>query len=410
MFGKFVTTFGEENLVVMNTSSEKYYVNDTMVDGFIEVIGDQIYHFGKYKIEKNGWVKDSQNISHYFIHGICAEGWNLVDDNMYFFEDDGVCLTGYQSIDGENYFFDHVGRLQYGERVIGQDVYMFDLIDGHLLRDTWYKHDGLVQYVDLNGRLIVSSFYDLNGNRYYFDERGNKCVSDWIVLNHDRYYVNHNGCVVTGSQLINDILYYFDSDGCLYRNQELVTEEGTRYVQSDGTMLRNAWHNDVYYNDNGLAIEIDDVPVLELDAHGFFDGSLGNMGRLYIPSVDVDVALYYAGPYDWNAQNICDAPDSAAYMPAEWDANGGWGDVIGDHWNQGFDAIKSCQVGMKAYIVTSDRIRVYECVGIDFDGHNTEVTCIDSYGRSLWQISDLVMYTCNEHWSHITCVFWNQIV
>lgn len=411
MFGKYVVTFGEENKIPVTTSHEKYYLNDDLMDGFVEVKGNNIYHYDKYKIPKKGWISDKNNVKRYFSNGLIVDGWHNIDGYQYYFKKDGVCVTGCQSIDGEDYYFDNRGRLQYGERIFGQDVYMYDLVDGHLLKDTWYKHDGLVQYVDLDGRLIVSSFYDLNGDTYYFDEDGNKCVSDWINLSNNRYYVDEDGHLVTGEQFIDDGVYYFDEHGRLFVNKEVLTSTGERvYLADDGRSVKNQWHEDTYYNEDGYAVSVDEVPVLELDAKGFFNGPLGDMGRLYVPSVGVDVALYWVGPYDGNAQAICDCQDAAVWMGPEWDDYIGWGDVIADHWNQGFDAIKSCQVGNKAYIVTADKIRVYECVGIDYDGHNLEYTCVDSQGRSLWQISDIVMYTCNENWQHITCVFWTQII
>ena len=65
----------------------------------------------------------------------------------------------------------------------------------------------------------------------------------------------------------------------------------------------------------------------------------GMNGRLVIPSVGVNVALF-----DGHAQRFVDAKDSAAYFLA------GNTMLVGDHWNQGFSKIKNCHAGTLAYI------------------------------------------------------------
>lgn len=60
----------------------------------------------------------------------------------------------------------------------------------------------------------------------------------------------------------------------------------------------------------------------------------GMNGRLVIPSVGVNVALF-----DGHAQRFVDAKDSAAYFLA------GNTMLVGDHWNQGFSKIKTATPG-----------------------------------------------------------------
>lgn len=71
------------------------------------------------------------------------------------------------------------------------------------------------------------------------------------------------------------------------------------------------------------------------------DGPLGTAGRLTIPSVGIDVALYAcssSGEYAAEQQRIVDEIDSAAYI-TQVHTNS---HVIADHNHQGFDAMKSC--------------------------------------------------------------------
>ena len=79
----------------------------------------------------------------------------------------------------------------------------------------------------------------------------------------------------------------------------------------------------------------------------------GMVGRLVIPSVGVNVALFSGSD-----QAIVDAQDSAVYFSA------GNSMVIGDHWNQGFTKIKSCTVGTKAYIYRCYSIETLSCTNV----------------------------------------------
>ena len=132
---------------------------------------------------------------------------------------------------------------------------------------------------------------------------------------------------------------------------------------------------------------------------------MGTAGRLTIPSVGVDVALYNASLYG-GSQGIVDAHDSAAYMQDAW---GLYNSVlIADHWNQGFDAMKhSVPDVTKAYIQTNSGTIEYICVA-NFTGHNTGTDLTDNdYKRIVNLYSDgLIMYTCNDHWSNVTIIFW----
>lgn len=86
-------------------------------------------------------------------------------------------------------------------------------------------------------------------------------------------------------------------------------------------------------------------------------GRLGDYGRLIIPEVGVNVAVFYTEDnFDNEAQVITDAWDSAVYMPWVGDQA-----MIADHWTQGFINIKDCREGTRAYIKREDSIEMYVC-------------------------------------------------
>lgn len=122
----------------------------------------------------------------------------------------------------------------------------------------------------------------------------------------------------------------------------------------------------------------------------------GMVGRLVIPSVGVNVALF-----NGSSQAIVDAQDSAAYFSA------GNAMVIGDHWNQGFTKIKSCTVGTKAYIYRGDSIETLTCTNV-CRGINNDYDILYEDGTSATTGSWLLMYTCNgANYHDITITFWS---
>lgn len=122
----------------------------------------------------------------------------------------------------------------------------------------------------------------------------------------------------------------------------------------------------------------------------------GMVGRLVIPSVGVNVALFSGSD-----QAIVDAQDSAAYFSA------GNSMVIGDHWNQGFTKIKNCAVGTKAYIYRGDSIETLTCTNV-CRGINNDYDILHEDGTSATTGSWLLMYTCNgANYHDITITIWS---
>ena len=142
-----------------------------------------------------------------------------------------------------------------------------------------------------------------------------------------------------------------------------------------------------------------------------YSSSVGDKGRLVIPDVGVNVGLYcgteadgWVGDY---AQSVTDAQDSAVVllMPGHH--------VIGDHWNQGFDGIKSAVPGETlAYVVYGDAsYETWRCVGLDLNGVNDGYTIWTSDGRNVYDsyLENMIMYTCNGNWQHIAITEWTRI-
>lgn len=120
-------------------------------------------------------------------------------------------------------------------------------------------------------------------------------------------------------------------------------------------------------------------------------------GRLIIPSVNIDVALFINGEGSDIAtirQNVCDAEDSAILY------NDTIGNVIADHSNQAFAPLPYVNKGDAAYILEGDCILSLKCEDV-MDGINTGEGLTDLDGMWLTANYDIVCYTCGEDWTHI---------
>lgn len=123
----------------------------------------------------------------------------------------------------------------------------------------------------------------------------------------------------------------------------------------------------------------------------------GSLGRLSIPSVGIDVAVFGG-----MSQGIVDAADSAALFGLHG------GSIIGDHNYQGFGRIRNMRVGSYAYFEDGNTKTRYVCTGKITNGTNTKADLVNASGGCVCggAPGGYVLYTCND-WSgrSITIVF-----
>lgn len=144
-----------------------------------------------------------------------------------------------------------------------------------------------------------------------------------------------------------------------------------------------------------------EMPLSELDIVKNDHSPLGNMGRLYIPSVGISVRLnqssapYMTQQYYQDNQYYTDMQDSANYGRIGVEHH------IADHYYQGFYKINNVRVGTKLYIKNLDgSISTYVCTSAG-DGLNDN-------GRLRYNGQDgdkinaggLFVYTCHGYDSY----------
>lgn len=140
----------------------------------------------------------------------------------------------------------------------------------------------------------------------------------------------------------------------------------------------------------------------------------GNVGRLVIPSLNMNIALYTADslkddrPYGQRIQSVVDEWDSAAYLE---DIEGVYGMTrIADHNYQGFDNMRELTVNeTKGYIHFGTSRHDIVCTAL-FNGYNIYEDLTDLDGESIRGKNDggYCLYTCNRNGT-ILLTYWRII-
>lgn len=133
-------------------------------------------------------------------------------------------------------------------------------------------------------------------------------------------------------------------------------------------------------------------------------GPAGDVGRLYIPAIEINVGVSMAEmPY---AQVVTDRKDSACWL--EWPNS--INPVIADHVNQDFAKLSEVQIGDECYVARGDELYKYKCTGTML-GRNTEYDLYDDNGTSIdfYGSDHLAMYTCYNGWRIIFIADWTLV-
>lgn len=139
----------------------------------------------------------------------------------------------------------------------------------------------------------------------------------------------------------------------------------------------------------------------EKDDDGIYD-DMSDMyyGRLYIPDLNINVALYYG-----YHQYITDRVDSANIFSFDYDP----GYTIADHNYQAFTTLFNIQAGTKGYIEHKSFGRIdIECVDV-FSGYNNGRQIVDENGVNAMDRTDYMMYTCEKGSEKVLICLWNII-
>ncbi len=194
------------------------------------------------------------------------------------------------------------------------------------------------------------------------------------------------------------------------------TLEDRKVVKEEDIPVSNSVVDSINYtnipnNNNSTIIgkeeNIESPSLSEIDTVYQNTDILGTYGRLYIPSVDLNVGLYSVDMTSNVAQKIVDDYDSAAYF--EFNNQ----NVIADHNHQGFHKIINIPISEKAYIKKADgSVDTYQLTQ-KFEGKNLEYDLVDLNDQSVFNNPNaLIMYTCykmSEYDNHIMITIFQLV-
>jgi glucan-binding YG repeat protein len=205
------------------------------------------YQYSNGTYEKSGF-KQIDNHTYYFqSNGYVQVGWLLLNNDWYMFDSEGVMITGWNG----SYYFDENGKMM--KNAFTPDHYYVGS-SGAYLTNCWFKHDGKDYYTDNYGHIVknswIGSYYlgsdgamvtnTFTPDGYYCGSDGAYVTNCWIKVNDTDYYMNTSG-TVTKNAWVSD--YYLDNNGHIVKNAWI----GAYYLDQDGKYVRNAFTPDGYY-------------------------------------------------------------------------------------------------------------------------------------------------------------------
>lgn len=145
------------------------------------------------------------------------------------------------------------------------------------------------------------------------------------------------------------------------------------------------------------------------DASGEIRERAGMIGRLVIPDVGVDAALFESSADAASRQKVVDAMDSALYIPG----TDGERDIIADHARQGFAQMEKAVPGKTLlYLNGSGTTKVFRCTTCEVgSGTNTGSDLLGEDGKSILVQKDgnLILYTCHGLWKSVSYTVWEPV-
>jgi hypothetical protein len=145
------------------------------------------------------------------------------------------------------------------------------------------------------------------------------------------------------------------------------------------------------------------------DASGEIRERAGMIGRLVIPDVGVDAALFESSADAASRQKVVDAMDSALYIPG----TNGERDIIADHarqWRRRYPERRFCIP--TGYLNGSGTTKVFRCITCEVgSGTNTGSDLLGEDGKSILVQKDgnLILYTCHGLWKSVSYTVWEPV-
>lgn len=319
-----------------------------------------------------GLVTKGDKTVYYDDSGIITTGWVTAEGKTYYFSAKGYAVKGVQAIDGKTYYFDDDGVQQTGWQKDGDQKYYFTS-SGEAATGL-QEIDGSTYYFSSDG-VLQTGLQEVEGTTYYFNDDGQAAENTDVTVDNTVYTVDDSGKVTSEQTAVQSTQTSTSSAA----SSSAASSSSTSSTSSASASTASSSASTASTS-TAAAAQTVSTPA---DAN-----NCGTAGNLYIPSLGIDVALYYG-----SSQAIVGAADSAAYFSM------GGKTVIADHYYQNnFVAIASAS-GATAYIYQNGSTRTLSCIGV-YEGKNTgsDLVISDFTGLSSYSAftlgGSLIMYTC----------------
>ena len=205
---------------------------------------------------------------------LLMNGWYDVEGGIYYFDANGNSpRKSWVDIEGERYYVDDNGIKQEngwftisGVNSKGQaysNWYYAEPGSGLIKRWGWHEIERNWYYFDNNGLSYRNRWYVAEDKkRYYFNSAG-ILLTGWFkvaikntatgAMTENWYYADENGSVRTdGYYEITGKQYYFGTNGVMYKNQWVISKNGSkRYLSDTGELYENCWFHIEETNEDG---------------------------------------------------------------------------------------------------------------------------------------------------------------
>lgn len=244
-----------------------------------------------------------------------------------------------------------------------------------LLNNTQNQIDNLIDNVQ-------SQVYDIKTNFESIYKELEDCKNDLSDVNYDKE-------IEDIYNKINNLYETIESYNANLNNKDTEHIENTKDIEG----IKEPSTDNIDKNNTDKKEPDNNEHIYEDMAHLYY-------GRLYVPSLNINVALYYG----WE-QFITDRIDSANIFFFGDDD----GYTIADHNDQEFAKLLGIKVGTQGYIQQKylGRINI-KCVDV-FMGYNNGQLIVDENGINAMNRTDYMMYTCYSDSTHVLICLWDIV-
>ena len=195
------------------------YPDYKYIYGYIKKDGDK---YSCYSYNQTGYDYEIRKVINKQVRFPGTNDNDFIDYYLYANEDGDLYVNSWRTVsETEKYYYGDWGIAPWaGLSVIGDNTYLFDD----------------------QGKASVCEIFNEDGDLYYSDGDGyvHEASDGWLDLNDKTYYIE-NGLVIKAQlKEIDGEYYYFEpTKGYIYISKWLDTEEGRRYFDENGHMLKN---------------------------------------------------------------------------------------------------------------------------------------------------------------------------